>query len=170
MIGIKTLWASGFVNRWHSHPDPRLRNAMDTTAAHAQRVAILCDQLFPSEHKRHVVAAMYHDAAECITGDVPYLAKRNHPGLRASLDRAEDQFLADHCVTSWSDHFYAEIKLCDGLDAILFVQMVAPDLLTRDDFKDQSRGILDLAKSLGIDRDVINLIGLDYVAKIHAIA
>jgi hypothetical protein len=170
MSGIKTLWASGFVNRWHSNPDPRLRNAMDTTAAHAQRVAILCDQLFPSEHKRHVVAAMYHDAAECITGDVPYLAKRNHPSLRASLDRAEDQFMADHCVTSWSDHFYAEIKLCDGLDAILFVQMVAPDLLTRDDFKDQCKGILDLAKSLGVDRDVTNLIGLDYVAKIDVSA
>jgi len=167
MRAIKTLWASGFVNRWHSHPDPRLRNAMDTTAAHSQRVAILCDQLFPDEIKHHVVAAMYHDAAECVTGDVPYTAKQSDPALRASLDKSEDQFLADHLIKSWSDHFYAEVKLCDGLDAILFVQMVAPDLLDRDDFKAQCRSVLNLAVSLGVDHDVANMIGLDYVAKIE---
>ena len=63
---IRILWGSGFVNRWHSHPDPRLRNAQDTTAAHSQRVAILVSQLPTNALLTNddMLAAIIHDAPE----------------------------------------------------------------------------------------------------------
>ena len=166
MSNIKTLWSSGFVNRWHRDPDPRLRNAMDLTAAHSQRVAVLCDQLFPGQRKGHVIAALYHDAPECMTGDVPYNAKRDWPMIAAALERAEQWFNDAHGIDlPWADD-HAKVKLCDGLDAIMFAQMVAPDALARDDFKAQIKGVLAAASSLGVKDEVIDLIGADFIAKI----
>lgn len=148
---IRILWGSGFVNRWHSHPDPRLRNSGDTTAAHAQRVAILLSQLPSMAHLTHddMLEAIIHDAPECYTGDVPYRAKRD---LQVSTDDAEDAWWKELGF----DDFYPSplLKLCDQLDAILFVKHVAPDLLLRPDWQDCINHAIGWATTLGV-RDIV---------------
>lgn len=148
---IRILWGSGFVNRWHSHPDPRLRNSGDTTAAHAQRVAILVSQLPTNARLTHddMLEAIIHDAPECYTGDVPYRAKRDR---QVNTDDAEDAWWKELGF----DAFYPSplLKLADALDAILFVKHVAPDLLDRDDWQDCINHTLGWAKTLGL-RDIV---------------
>lgn len=164
---IKTLWASGFVNRWHSHPDPRLRNAQDTTAAHSQRVAILVMMLGPvadtEERQSNVFhdlrAALLHDAPECFTGDVPAGAKRYQEVLEGdilplALENLESVWWE---TTGLPDVFISPlVKLCDLLDAIMFVRHVAPDLLEREDWRTDISKAYGQAATLGFDLSVIS--------------
>lgn len=156
---IRTLWGSGFVNRWHTHPDPRLRNSQDTTAAHSQRVAVLAALMGESLGRSDAILAhsMYlslvHDSPEVFTGDVPYHAKKDG---WVSTDAAED---------AWWERLGIErrvipaiVKLADQLDAILYVKLVAPDLLDRDDWQDCINHTLGWAKTLGLRDTVEELI------------
>lgn len=71
-----TLWHSGHVNRWHNNPSHALRNSMDTTWAHSARVAALVYMIVPRlADVNTILAALFHDAAEVVTGDIPGPAK-----------------------------------------------------------------------------------------------
>lgn len=160
---IKTLWSSGFVNRWHSNPDARLRNSQDTTAAHSQRVAVLVAKLW--EHlpgrwrdgslEDALVAALLHDAPECFVGDAPWTIKRKNARLKLELHTAEEKWLRDIgqplTVTP-------VVVLCDQLDAVLFCKHVAPDLLTTQDWLDHVNYVLGFASQLEILETVEGLI------------
>jgi 5'-deoxynucleotidase YfbR-like HD superfamily hydrolase len=152
---ISKLWRSGFVNRWHSHPDPRLRNSGDTTAAHSQRVAILLMFLFPASDSRPRGQALLHDAPEMDLGDTPAGAKR------ADLDLCEAIHVAE---ASWWGAFAGmvdldpRVHLCDLLDAILLVKHVAPDLLARDDWRADIAKARHRADDLGVLPEVEDLL------------
>jgi hypothetical protein len=149
---IKTLWGSGFVNRWHSHPDARLRNAQDTTAAHAQRVAILLAGLF-DVGLLDVLDALLHDAPECFTGDAPSTPKR--AGL-LSTDKAETAWWRAVGVRAPAGGDM--LRLCDHIDATLFVLMHAPEVLLSDGWAAMLAGDLALAEKLGVRAAVEALI------------
>lgn len=161
---IKALWSSGFVNRWHSHPDPRLRNAQDTTAAHSQRVAILVDLLYTYQLgnvPRHLITtALYHDAAECATGDTPAGAKRSSEYLDEILDEVTVEWQMDHSMYCgmWDSIDNRWVKMCDLLDAILFVKHVAPDLLEREDWQKDIDKCTETAGELSVSTIVKDLI------------
>ena len=157
---VKTLWASGFVNRWHSNPDPRLRCSNDTTAAHSHRVSVLVDLLYDSmdEHwqlstkAQAVRAALLHDAAENYTGDVPYGAKKDSR-VRAAMQCAENDWWTRD-VGEDAPEMTPIVKLCDQIDAIMFCRHVAPDLLERGDWRTHKEFVLNFASQLGL-RDIV---------------
>ena len=77
---IRRLWSSGFVNRWHSNADHRLRMSGDMNGGHCHRVAMLYIGLFlyrrgtnemAADHLDNVMIALLHDAPEVISGDIP---------------------------------------------------------------------------------------------------
>lgn len=74
-------------NRWHCHPDPRLRNSGDTNNAHQSRVFILCQSLCARiGHRLHDSdlprACLHHDDPETIIGDWPAPLLDRYPAMR----------------------------------------------------------------------------------------
>ena len=111
------------VLRWHAHADPRLRNSGDTIDGHQMRVVSLCVSLAASiGHPLHdsdlPLAAIKHDEAERVLGDMPGPAKYNYPALAAAYAEAEQQVLAEMGY-DWTltDKEQDMLTLCDKLDA-----------------------------------------------------
>ena len=109
------------VTRFHSHP--RLRHTRDDIDKHQQRVAMLSLSL--SAAIGHPVymgdlmrAAMHHDEAEKVLGDMPAPAKARVPALAAAYAEAELTVMAEMghtwTLTRQED---AMLRLCDRLDA-----------------------------------------------------
>lgn len=95
------------VNRWHCHPDERLRNSGDTIERHQIEVERFCRQfswalkLDTGRRAELLHAARHHDEAERIVGDLPGPAKARFPALAAAYEEAEREVLADMGL-SWS--------------------------------------------------------------------
>jgi 5'-deoxynucleotidase YfbR-like HD superfamily hydrolase len=116
------------INRWHSNPDPRLRNSGDTVSAHHKRVASLCQSL--AAWIGHVLtdsdllhAALNHDAAEAVIGDMPAPAKARFPALALEYALAEKAVLAEMGLYWTLTNYEAEmLHLCDKLDAFIWAR------------------------------------------------
>ena len=149
---IRALWRSGLVNRWHANPSPALRNSGDTTAGHAQRVAVLMVKLWPDTSAADLVAALLHDAPECITGDMP----RGCPA-KPAMAALEGDWMARHGVPGPS--LPQRLRLCDSLDAWLWCQLCAPDRLADAEWQDHRAEIIALAWRLGVGGQVEGVMG-----------
>lgn len=104
------------------HKEPR-EFWLDTIDAHQRRVATLCcsladfiDHPFAKSDLRH--AAMHHDEAERILGDMPAPAKAMFPELAKAYAKAEAEVLAgmgfEWNLTTKETKM---LQLCDKLDA-----------------------------------------------------
>lgn len=112
------------VLRWHAHEDHRLRNSGDTIDTHQSRVAIMCISLaayigHPLHNSDLVAAALRHDEAERVLGDMPSPAKDRFPALAAAYAKAEKQVLTEMGY-NWTltDQEQDMLTLCDKLDAL----------------------------------------------------
>lgn len=114
------------VLRWHADPSPALRNSGDTIDAHQKRVAALCLELaarvgLPLMGSDLLLAALHHDEAERILGDIPAPAKARFPELAAAYAQAEAQVMAELAPPGWrwklSDEEAAILRLADRADA-----------------------------------------------------
>lgn len=144
------VWRSGFVNRWHTNDDHRLRNAQDTTAAHAQRVALLVAYLAgPDLNADLLLEALLHDAPEKRTGDVPFDAKQDTPAIQSLLTNMDRRWFLSIGV-DWDGTLHPIVALADRLDAILFVRSVAPDVLETDNWPRYIELVIRKAESLGL--------------------
>jgi len=112
------------VNRWHSHPNAALRNSGDDIDAHQARVCDLCQSLAARIGLSLVgsdlpKAALHHDEAERVLGDMPGPAKERFPALAAAYAKAELQILTERGLTWNLSRIEADIlHICDRLDAI----------------------------------------------------
>lgn len=144
-MNILRLWR-GDVNRWHSHPSRLLRQSGDTIHAHSARCAMLLAWLNPKADLRGVI---FHDAAETITGDIPYGAKRRWQ-MPDMQDAERDLGIATICAP-W-------IKLVDNLDAYLWMLDVDPREKEKPDWRDMRTDIIQSAANLSVADDVVGLI------------
>lgn len=130
------LYRSGFVCRYHCHPNPNLRNAQDLTDAHSNRMVKLFYLIFPeyAQHSNVVAYIIMHDAGEFVSGDSPYSAKRDSPALKAALDDVEGAALAGFyglfqtaaLVPVISQKEERMVKILDRLESFLFQTIHAP--------------------------------------------
>jgi hypothetical protein len=139
----------GDVKRWHAHQNPKLRDAGDTIHMHSLRCCLLLMRLNPDFTKDMLAACIMHDAAETITGDIPYGAKQGGR-LAQSLAWAEsiantelETPLADRKSREW-------IKLVDRIDPYLIALQHAPKELECDEWAWAFNDIYNAAKSLGV--------------------
>jgi 5'-deoxynucleotidase len=153
------LYLSGFVQRYHTHPT--LARLGQTLAHHQWGVATLLAKLHPEPSAALLKAALWHDVGEFVSGDVPYTAKRNNVALSYESKRVEDR--AREEITG---HMFIEVgdsslwlELADRLEAYLYVNTVAPDLLDSDEWFECSEDIFDLAHELGVYHEVAELMG-----------
>ena len=142
------------VNRFHAHPDARLRNCGDTIDAHQIRVLDLAQSLAgamgiatsPDLDR----ACLHHDDAERIVGDIPGPAKRRFPALRAAYERAELEVLTDMGL-NWSLTLQEALilRVCDVLDAYHTMQKHAPDLASGHGWPEDIAELRKIAEKLG---------------------
>ena len=109
--------------RWHSNANRALRDSGDTIDMHQRRVTALCLSL--AAHIGHVVtgrdllhAALHHDEAERVIGDMPSPAKARFPALALEYEAAEAVILSEMGLTwTLTDKEQTMLRICDKLDA-----------------------------------------------------
>lgn len=142
------------VNRFHAHPDSRLRECGDTILVHQSAVEELARDLClvmsinPSEDL--LFACLHHDEAETILGDMPATAKRRFPALAAAYAKAELEILTEMGYTWSLTRQDADIlKLCDMLDAYKVMLTFAPDLASQEGWQHDLAEMRKIAERLG---------------------
>ena len=131
-----TAWRATFTRRWHANPD--LCHTVDPVGYHSGRMGVLALQCFRATASRELlVACLCHDLGESKVGDVAWPAKRD-PILSDALDRLEAKALADMGMAyELSALDYRRLKYLDRLDAYLWAQHHAPQILDGDGWPEQ---------------------------------
>lgn len=114
---IASLRAGGKVKRCHTLQTITTQ----TVAEHSWGVAILLQKFFPESSKQLLLAALSHDIAEVLTGDIPADAKWMFKDLKNITEMIERQYNEqlgiDYHLTDEEKHI---LKLCDLLELLLF--------------------------------------------------
>lgn len=77
---------AGLVRRYHAQP----HLITQSVGEHTWQLLRIMTTIWPDVPRSLIVYAIYHDIAEGCTGDLPYTVKLSHPGVKASMDAAED--------------------------------------------------------------------------------
>lgn len=159
----KTLraWRASHVRRWHSNPD--LCDTHDTDAAHQGRVALLILSLFPDASRALLCRAITHDQGEVAVGDISYEAKRRVPTLAEIAAEEEAREIREQGLkfADLTDKEKRILKMCDHLDAWLWMQRHARHLAKRSDWSAQLKMIVAEAVSLGAGPEVRGLVSAE---------
>lgn len=90
-----------------------------TIALHSWGVALLCQHFWPDCSKNLILAALTHDCAELITGDIPGTAKWANPELKVLLDSIEADIEKEWKIDYNLDLVEKRmLKLCDCLEGM----------------------------------------------------
>jgi 5'-deoxynucleotidase YfbR-like HD superfamily hydrolase len=98
-MNFRTKYEAGQVKRYHT----QITLKEQTLAEHQWGVAMIVNEIYPQGYQL-LMAALTHDLAESVTGDIPYTAKRDNYNLKEASDSAEDVFNFEH-------------NLCQGLNS-----------------------------------------------------
>lgn len=93
----------------------------ETVGHHSHGVAMLCYLINPRVSARVLLAALQHDLAEAVTGDLPSPAKRAY-GIGQQVSNLEDKLLTDAGLEMpiLSDEEHRLMKLADIAQGALF--------------------------------------------------
>lgn len=116
---LKFIYKGGLTKRFHT-ADTLTEQSV---AEHSFGVAWVIVLIYPSARKELILAALAHDLAEHVVGDVSSPAKRRYPALKAALDAAEGNVLAEVGLDyerGLSDHELRMLKIADMLDGMMY--------------------------------------------------
>jgi len=156
MNDILTNWRSGFVRRYHMNPEMAVFD--DLTSAHQGRCGMLVINLWPDHSPSLLRAAVTHDAAEFVVGDLSRPFKRTGAKVvcdHADLEAVELGRMGLAEVLSPGDQ--ARLKLVDMLDSYLFVALRCPRLLAGDGWPEMRLEIGQAADALRVGREVSHM-------------
>ena len=106
----------GNVKRFHTVP--MLKENLNSS--HSWGVAVLLLDICPECSKDVICAALYHDVAEHITGDVSAPTKWRYPELASVLTKVEEEVESDLGVKiNLSESDYQLLKFADMADLVL---------------------------------------------------
>ena len=109
------------IRRYHTIPVLH----QETVGEHSHRVCTLYLQLFGSPRAEVLEYILYHDMGELSSGDLPFNAKRDAPGIKDYMDKAEEAGLRRMNIDmpDLYDVEYARFKLCDMLQMLEFARI-----------------------------------------------
>lgn len=115
---MRFLRQASYMNRFHTLPGHH-----QNIGHHSWNVALIIQQFWPKCRKEVILAAMYHDVPELITGDIPAPFKWQTPALCSILDDFEEKVLRDY---GWhqelTDSEKRMLGIADTLDLVLYAQ------------------------------------------------
>ena len=118
---IELLHAVGGVARYHGKRSIRSQ----TNADHSWGVAVLLQHFYPTCSKELILACLYHDMPEYLTGDIPGPTKRDCKDLRKVVHKLESKFMKDlgikYKITAKEKKI---LKICDLLELVLYLEML----------------------------------------------
>lgn len=158
MNGIGT-YQTGFAQRYATNPD--LARHGQTLGHHQWGVATLLLALFPDCRKEVLVEALLHDTGEPGVGcDMAARAKRCYPDIATALAMAEyiERRQIGTLVEDLTEIEQAQVILCDGLEAYLYVSVVAPWVLAGDGWPEMRAGLEQQAWGLDVAAAVVGLL------------
>jgi len=158
MNGMGT-YQTGFAQRYATNPD--LARHGQTLGHHQWGVATLLLTLFPDCRKEVLVEALLHDTGEPGVGcDMAAPAKRRYPEIATALAMAEyiERRQIGTLVEDLTEIEQAQVILCDGLEAYLYVSVVAPWVLSGDGWPEMRAGLEQQAWGLDVAAAVIGLL------------
>ena len=147
-----TPWLATFVTRWHSGASaPYLAHTQDRIGGHSGRMGILALHYWPDCSRDLLVACLTHDLGEYSTADVPAPAKIDY--LRAMLDDLEAETLSAMGITfpALDSTDRDRLKFLDRLDAYLWADHHAPQLMIRADWLADLSQLIELADAVGVE-------------------
>lgn len=152
-------WRASSVRRWHTNPD--LCDTHDPVAAHQGRVALLVLSLYPDASRTLLAHAITHDQGEAGSCDCSYDAKAANPVLAGLLHRLEgDEITAQgFALPNLTPREAKILKVCDWLDAWLWMMKHAPWLKERDDWLGQWNSVVHSAEAVGLEEEVLAVLG-----------
>lgn len=158
MNTVRRIWRASFTHRWHTNYD--LCDTRDPVHGHQGRVVLLILGLFPNASRRLLIAAATHDQGETKAGDGPYDAKKEYPEYAALLRGIEADEMYDQGL-DYQPGLNAEeasaLRMCDWLDAWLWMMRHARHLYARHDWQAQLKETKRLAETLGVGTEVDEL-------------
>lgn len=87
---IRFMIAGSEVTRYHT-----IRTIQtESVGHHSHQVAVLCAILYPNASAQLLKAALFHDLAEHVTGDIPSPSKKKY-GIGEQVSELEDTLLRD---------------------------------------------------------------------------
>lgn len=109
---LLAVWKGGQVKRFHTWPTIQT----ETVGHHSFMVAHLCDMLCDAPRFSLIIAALCHDLAEAVTGDIPSPVKR-----RINVKKIEEKYLVPLNLTvGLSESEERVLKLADIYSGMLF--------------------------------------------------
>lgn len=119
---------AGDVIRWSTWPVIRTQ----TCAHHTWNVMRILVEIWPEVPAEALVAALYHDAGELGSGDIPFPYKAQNKILKKMMDEMEERSLEEQGVhvPPITDVWARRIKICDlvemlehGMDEVILGSM-----------------------------------------------
>lgn len=113
-------YMAGDVQRFHSTPGI----TKQTISEHSWGVALIVQYLAPTCSKRLIMAALTHDVAESITGDIPAPVKWADPNVSQLFSimekQAEKKLGVDQFLEGLSEQEEIILKLADTLEGMFY--------------------------------------------------
>lgn len=112
------LWAGSIV-RYHNRPTAQRQ----TVGEHTWRVLVIYTELYGmprAEVYKHII---YHDVPEIVTGDIPFMPKREFPQLKQVLHHIELDYIPnilDYSLPEITKEEKTQIKTADLLEMMFF--------------------------------------------------
>lgn len=109
---------AGYVKRFHT---VQTIGDSQTVGAHSWGVATLINEVWPEASKSLLLAALYHDVAEVIIGDIPATTKWAYPAFAEAVARAEEDAERKlELVFVLTEREKRQLKICDMLELVLY--------------------------------------------------
>lgn len=137
-ITTPTPWLAGFVHRWHAGTSaPWLAHTNDRIDGHGGRMAVLALHFWPDCSRDLLAACVTHDLGEYISGDLPWSSKNEMDCETYEAFDSIEGLARRHMGMEFHPYDrrdHARLKFLDRLDAYLWAQHHAPQLMGRDDW------------------------------------
>lgn len=109
------------IRRYHTIPVIH----QETVGEHSHRLGTLYLQLFGRPRAEVLEYILYHDLGELSSGDLPFNAKRDAPGIKDYMDKAETagRRRMNIKMPELTSEELARVKLCDMLQMLEFARI-----------------------------------------------